>query len=157
MPPREGGATSCLQLRARLSTQKIEVSLAQDNRQEDEREAGEQARGERLPISSTENSTPEGDSIERSSEPVEAGTCARPTFWMSRATHVQPTERNAIAVIKLGVHTDRGAWVSNSSDVARLSTPLPTNIQNVMTLMSICDRTWQSPPSGWRKRPHPPA
>ena len=89
------------------------------------------------PISSTENSTPEGDSIERSSEPVEAETCAKPTFWMSRAAHVQPTERNAIALIKLGVHTDRGAWVSNSSDVARLSTPLPTNIQNVMTLMSI--------------------
>ena len=52
------------------------------------------------PISSTENSTPEGDSIERSSEPVEAGTCARPTFWMSRATHVQPTDRNAITPIK---------------------------------------------------------
>lgn len=57
--------------------------------------------------------------------------------WMSRATHVQPTDRNAITPIKLGVHTDAGAWVSNSSDVAKLKTPLPTNIQNVMTLMSI--------------------
>ena len=89
------------------------------------------------PISSTENSTPEGDSIERSSEPVEAGTCAKPTFWMSSATHVQPTERKAITPIKLGVHTDAGAWVSNNSDEIRLKTPLPTNIQNVMTLMSI--------------------
>ena len=55
---------------------------------------------------------------------------------MSRATHVQPTERNAITQIKFGVHTDRGAWVSNSSDETRLRMPLPTNIQNVMTLMS---------------------
>ena len=89
------------------------------------------------PISSTENSTPEGDSIDRSNEPVEAGTCAKPTFWMSSATHVQPTERKAITPIKLGVHTDAGAWVSNNNDEIRLKTPLPTNIQNVMTLMSI--------------------
>mgnify|MGYP000155083200 CR=1 FL=1 len=40
MPPREGGATSCLQLRARSSAQEIEMRLAQDNRQEDERKAG---------------------------------------------------------------------------------------------------------------------
>ena len=79
MPPREGGATSCLQLRARL-LRKIEVSLTQDNRQEDKHEAGDRREVSASPISSTENNTPEGDSIERSSEPVEAGTCARPTF-----------------------------------------------------------------------------
>ena len=56
---------------------------------------------------------------------------------MSRATDVETTERNAITLIKLGVQTDRGAWVSNSSDEISLSTPLLTNIQFVMTLMSI--------------------
>ncbi len=137
MPPQEGGATSCLQLRARLSTQKIEVSLAQDNRQEDKHKAGEQTRGERLPHQQHRKQHARRR-LHRKEQRARRSRDMRQADVLDEQSHACAAHREKRHRTDKArrPHGQRRLGF-DSSDETRLRMPLPTNIQNVMTLMSI--------------------
>ena len=84
----------------------------------------------------TENSTPNGLSRLRSSEPVAGGTWLKAWFCSSRPTVVHMTAKNASCPTTVGVQASAGTRGSATKEVISEKRPTNRNIQLVRTLTS---------------------